>query len=139
MTIIKYVMDCLWAKLGFFCEMKQSLGDFIYRDKKSTGLQTHKDVFLLISARQSQSTDECLLSVPRKKRKYTSAQNGYTCNFCSIEGCMFMYLIVLVNVYHYPLCIHACTLALLYIHVCDCACQKIFCRYASNLMDICLE
>lgn len=54
-----------------------------------------------------------------------------------------MYLIVLVNVYHYPLGIYAffCTLAWLYIHVCDCACQKVFLRYASNLMDtsICIE
>lgn len=33
--------------------------------------------------------------------------NGYTCNFCSIEGCIYMYLIVLVNVYHYPLGIYA--------------------------------
>lgn len=81
---------------------------------------------------------EFLLSVPRNKRlcveqskvyQCTKTLNVYTCNFCSIEGCTFMYLIVLVNVYHYPLGIHAfffCTLAWLYIyiHVCDCACQK---------------
>lgn len=56
-----------------------------------------------------------------------------------------MYLIVLVNVYHYPLGIHAfflytCMVVYIFMYVIVLA-KKIFLRYASNLMDtsICIE
>lgn len=63
------------------------------------------------------------------------------CNFCSIEGCIYMYLIVFVNVYYYFLGIYVffvylygCIFMYVIVFV-----KKIFCRNVSNLMDKCIE
>lgn len=95
---------------------------------------------------------EFLLSVPRNKRLCVEQSKVYQCtNTCDFE-CLYVQFLK-----HWRLYIHVfdcackcipvsprytcifCILAWLYIHVCDCACQMIFLRYASNLMDICIE